>query len=144
MFAAIPPKFSPLGRQSSIHYSTKLNNTHPSLNENLFNEWLGGLIDGNGQFCVSKKGYANLKITMSVKDKSALYEIKHKFGGSIRSISGSNALKYKLHHKKGLIKLIHSVNGLIRNPSRMLQLNKVCVLYNIELKEPKPLTYYNG
>jgi hypothetical protein len=81
---------------------------------------------------------------MSEKDKSALYEIKHKFGGSIRSISGSKKLKYKLHHKKGLIKLINSVNGLIRNPSRMLQLNKLCVLYNIEFKAHKPLTYYNG
>jgi hypothetical protein len=81
---------------------------------------------------------------MSIKDKSVLYEIKHKFGGSIKSISGSNALKYKLHHKKGLIKLIDSVNGLIRNPSRMLQLNKICVLYNIKLKDTKPLTYNNG
>jgi hypothetical protein len=86
----------------------------------------------------------NFKIIMSEKDKSALYEIKHKFGGSIKIMAGSNALKYKLHHKKGLIKLVHSINGLIRNPSRILQLNKVCVLYNIELKAPKPLTYYNG
>lgn len=109
-----------------------------------FNEWLGGLIDGNGQFLVSKKGYANFKIVLSEKDKSILYEIKHKFGGSIKSISGSNSLKYKLHHKKGLIKLVHSINGLIRNPAKLLQLNKVCVLYNIDCKSNTPLTYNNG
>lgn len=129
--------------QSNRHYSVKIDNTQRSESLN-FNEWLSGLIDGDGQFFVSKKGYANFKIIMSEKDKSALYEIKQKFGGSIKSISRSNALKYKLHHKKGLIKLVHSVNGLIRNPPRILELNKVCELYKIELKATKSLTYYNG
>ncbi len=59
-------------------------------------------------------------------------------------MAGGNALKYKLQQIKGLINLINSVNGLIRNPLRMLQLNKLCVKYNIELKEPKPLIYNNG
>jgi hypothetical protein len=122
------------------HYSS--NSSH--FNEKFFNEWLGGLIDVNGQFLVSKKGYANLKITLPEKDKSLLYEIKHKFGGSIKSVSGSNAFKYKLHHKKGLIKLVNSINGLVRNPPKILQLNRVCALYNIELKANIPLTYYNG
>ena len=105
---------------------------------------MAGLIDGDGQFTLTKKGYASLKIIMHERDKAALYEIKHKYGGSIKSMSGSNALKYKLHHKKGLINLINGVNGLIRNPIRMLQLNKICVKYNIKLKEPIPLTYNNG
>ena len=105
---------------------------------------MAGLIDADGHFHCSKKGFASLKIIMSIEDKSALYEIKHKYGGSIKALAGSNALKYKIQHTKGLIKLIDSVNGLIRNPSRMLQLNKICLLYNIKLKDPKPLTYNNG
>jgi len=109
-----------------------------------FNEWLAGLIDGKGQFFVSKKGYANFKIVMKEEDKLALYNLKHKFGGSIKNISSETKLKYKLDHKKGLIQLINSVNGLIRNPARMLELNKVCLLYNIEFKMAKPLTYLNG
>ena len=107
-----------------------------------FNEWLSGLIDGDGKFVRSKKGYANFKIVMDKKDKFALYTLKHKFGGSIKEIS--SGLKYKLAHKEGLIKLINSVNGLIRNPTKMLQLDKVCKLYGIEFEEPKPLTYNNG
>ena len=79
---------------------------------------------------------------MKKEDTLALYSIKHKFGGSIKEIS--SGLKYKLAHKKGLIKLVNSVNGLIRNPSRMLQLNKVCKLYGIKFEISKPLTYYNG
>lgn len=107
-------------------------------------EWLSGLIDGRGQFIISKKGYASLKIIINNNNKSLLYEIKHKLGGSIKSISGSNSLKYKLHDKKGMIKLIKNINGLIRNPSKMIQLNKLCNLYNINFIEPKPLTYNNG
>jgi len=114
------------------------------LKENIFNQWLAGLIDGKGQIIVSKKGYASLKIIMSVKDKSALYEIKHKYGGSIKSIAGGHSLRYKLHHKKGLLNLISGINGLIRNPARILQLNKMCVLYNIKLLEPISLSYFNG
>lgn len=107
-----------------------------------FNEWLSGLIDGDGKFFVSKKGYANFKIVMDKEDKLALYTLKHKYGGSIKEMSSS--LKYKLAHKKGLIKLVKNVNGLIRNPTRMLQLDKISKLYGIELEVPKPLTYYNG
>ncbi len=107
-----------------------------------FNEWLSGLIDGDGKFFVSKKGYANFKIVMDKEDKLALYTLKHKFGGSIKEIS--SGLKYKLAHKEGLIKLVNSVNGLIRNPTKMLQLDKVCKLYGIEFEVSKPLTYYNG
>jgi hypothetical protein len=109
-----------------------------------FHEWLAGLIDGDGQFQTTKKGFASLKIIMNIGDKYPLYLIKHKYGGFVKEIAGSNALKYKLLHPFGLKHLINDVNGLIRNPARMLQLNRICVKYNIKLKEPTPLTYNNG
>ncbi len=112
--------------------------------EDYFFEWLAGIIDGDGYFHLSKKGSARFQITMDIRDKKALYEIKQKLGGSIHSIANANALRYQLSHKKGLIILINGVNGLIRNPIRMLQMNKLCVKYRIEIKYPKPLTYYNG
>lgn len=115
-----------------------------SFPEKLFNEWLAGLIDACGQLSLSKKGYANFKLVVPEKDKSLLYDIKHKYGGSIKSISGSNALKYKLHHKQGLISLVNDINGLIRNPNKILQLNKFCVLYKINLKPNKSLIFNNG
>lgn len=121
-------------------YSTLANQD----NLNKFNQWLAGLIDGDGYFILTKKGYASLEITMDARDKAALYEIKHKYGGSIKPVANANALRYKLRHKKGLIDLINGVNGLIRNPARLLQMNKLCVKYGIELKEALPLTYNNG
>lgn len=109
-----------------------------------FNEWLAGLIDGDGCFQLSKKGYASLEIVMEIRDKHCLYLVKQKFGGAVKVRSGLNHLRYRLHHKSGLLLLINSVNGLIRNPVRMLQLGKICDKYELELIYPEPLTYNNG
>jgi hypothetical protein len=109
-----------------------------------FNEWLAGLIDGHGCFQLSKKGYDSLEIVMEIRDKHCLYLIKQKFGGAVKVRSGLNHLRYRLHHKSGLLLLINSVNGLIRNPVRMLQLGKICDKYELELIYPEPLTYNNG
>ena len=102
------------------------------------------MIDGDGYFNLSKKGSARFIVVMDTRDKQVLYEIKHKFGGSIYTIANANALRYQLSNKKGLISLINAVNGLIRNPTRLLQVNKLCVKYEIELLYAKPLTYNNG
>ena len=124
---------------SKFNYSTFIN----EINEG-FNEWLAGLIDGDGSFLLSKSGSARLYIIMDIRDKGALYEILHKFGGSIKPVAGAKALRYNLSNKKGLVKLIESVNGHIRNPARLLQLNKLCNKYNITLNYAKPLTFKNG
>ena len=122
-----------------VNKSNKKNDKYLS-----FNQWLAGLIDGDGYFILTKKGYSSCEITMDARDVKALYEIKHKYGGTIKPISNANAVRYKLRHKKGLISLINDVNGLIRNPARLLQMNKLCVKYNIELKYPGPLTFNDG
>uniref|UniRef100_UPI0030E441BE hypothetical protein n=1 Tax=Dematophora necatrix TaxID=2751867 RepID=UPI0030E441BE len=139
----INPKLTYTAKRTYITLRS-YSNKSSDLSQISFNEWLSGLIDGKGQFFKSKKGYANFKIVMKEEDKLALYNLKHKFGGSIKKISSETKLKYKLQHKKGLIQLINSVNGLIRNPARMLELNRVCLLYNIEFKMAEPLTYLNG
>ncbi len=120
------------------------NSKDKSIKELAFKQWLAGLIDGDGYFIFTKKGYTSCEITMDNRDKKALYEIKQKYGGSIKPISSANALRYKLRHKKGLIFLINDVNGHLRNPTRLLQINKLCLKYNIELKYPGPLTFNNG
>lgn len=124
-------------------YSTYYHNIKKTI-DNPFNEWLSGLIDGDGYFILTKKGYASCEITMDIRDKKALYEIKQKFGGSIKTVANANALRYKLRHKKGLISLINNINGNIRNPIRLLQMNKLCVKYGIELKYSNSLTFNNG
>jgi hypothetical protein len=121
-----------------------INNLTSDSNSLKFNEWLAGLIDGDGYFILTKKNYVSCEICMDIRDKKALYEVKHKYGGSIKPVSGAKALKYKLRNRKGLLCLINNINGLIRNPIRLLQINKICDKYKIDLKYPQPLTYYNG
>jgi len=109
-----------------------------------FNQWLGGLIDGAGCFLLSKKGYASLEIVVELRDKRCLYEIKQAFGGAVQLRAGDNHLRYRLHNRPGLLKLIAAINGQIRNPVRLAQLNKICDKYGIPLIFPAPLTYRDG
>ncbi len=139
------------GLNLSIYETNKLFNSSSDVLNNStgpdslkFNEWLAGLIDGDGHFILTKKGYVSCEICMDIRDKKALYLVKHKYGGSIKPVSGAKALKYKLRNKNGLVHLINDINGLIRNPTRLLQINKLCNKYVIDLKYPKPLTYNNG
>lgn len=107
-------------------------------------EWLAGLIDGDGCFQLTKKGYASLEIIMDIRDEHALQIIKNIYGGSIKLRSGANALRYRLHHKSGLLNLINDVNGLIRNSNRLVQLKKICDKYQINFIFPEELNYENG
>jgi hypothetical protein len=109
-----------------------------------FKQWLAGLIDGDGCFSLSKKGYASLEITMDIRDERALQAVKNVYGGSIKLRSNAKALRYRLHHKEGLLCLINDVNGHIRNPNRLVQLNKICIKYDLGLILPEKLTYDNG
>ena len=123
----------------SIHNLS--NNSYKDLR---FKQWLAGLIDGAGCFLLSKKGYASIEITMDIRDERALQAVKNVYGGSIKLRSGANALRYRLHNKEGLLNLINDVNGHIRNPIRLIQLNYICVKYDIIIKYPEKLTYNNG
>jgi hypothetical protein len=81
---------------------------------------------------------------MDIRDEHALQIIKNVYGGSIKLRSGANALRYRLHHKSGLLSLINDINGNIRNSHRLVQLNKICIKYELNLIYPKPLIYNNG
>ena len=109
-----------------------------------FKEWLAGLIDGDGYFLLSKNGYNSCEITMDARDKKVLYLVQHVYGGRVKQMSKAQAFKYKLRNRAGLIALINDVNGLVRNPARLLQMNKLCVKFNIELQYSNNLTFNNG
>ena len=81
---------------------------------------------------------------MDIRDEHALMIIKNHYGGSIKLRSGANALRYRLHHKSGLLRLIKDVNGNIRNSNRLLQLSRICDKYDLNLIYPDKLTYNNG
>jgi hypothetical protein len=81
---------------------------------------------------------------MDIRDEHALQIVKNVYGGSIKLRSGANALRYRLHHKEGILRVINDVNGLIRNSNRLVQLNQICDKYGISLIYPDKLNYDNG
>jgi hypothetical protein len=81
---------------------------------------------------------------MDIRDERALQAVKNVYGGSIKLRSNANALRYRLHHKEGLLNLINDVNGKIRNPHRLIQLNNICIKYGLILIYPNKLTKDDG
>ena len=81
---------------------------------------------------------------MPLNDEYTLRYIQNKLGGSIKLRSGAKAVRYRLHNKEGMIKLVNRINGKIRHTSRLKQLSLVCVALGIELKMPDKLHYKHG
>lgn len=125
-------------------YLVGISETTRETSNDKFNEWLAGLIDGDGYLNVSKEGYTSCEITVALNDEKALQQIKQKFGGSIKLRSGVKAVRYRLHNREGMINLINAVNGNIRNSKRLPQLHKVCSILNIKIIKPIPLKKNNN
>lgn len=130
------------------HYNIRyysLNNKQKELSDKKFNEWLAGLIDGNGYFQQRKiNNLFSLSITMDLRDERCLYIIKQRLGGNVKLLKNKKAVRYHLHHKDGIINLAQRINGLIRTPTRINQFKILCDTYNIKYIKPRPLTFDNG
>ena len=106
--------------------------TQKNIQEIKFNQWLAGLIDGDGYLLVTKDGYSGCEITVALEDEQILRVIQNKIGGRVKLRSGVKAIRYRLNQRKGMINLITRINGFIRNSRRLPQLHKVCQILNIE------------
>ena len=104
-------------------------------------QWIAGLIDGDGNFYVSRKGYVEISVVMEARDIACLYKLKQRYGGSVKATSHAKAVRFRLHHMQGVQQVIKDVNGLIQNPVRYLQLKKVCIIYNIDVLPSVQLDY---
>ena len=61
--------------------------------KNYFNQWLAGLIDGDGSLQVSKAGYTSCEITVALADERLLRIIQNKLAGSIKPRAGAQAIR---------------------------------------------------
>jgi hypothetical protein len=77
---------------------------------------------------------------MEPRDIACLYKIKNRYGGSIKATSHVAAVRYRLHHLAGITTVINDLNGLLYNPVRIAQFQKICSLYI----PCNPLEYNNG
>lgn len=113
-------------------------------NDVLWNQWLAGLIDGDGCFFISKQGQISLEITVACDDAVMLQQIKQKTGGVVKLRSGSKSVRLRIFRKQQLIDVIHRVNGHIRLEVRQQQLKKVCSRLNLVFLQPSSLVLPNG
>jgi hypothetical protein len=81
---------------------------------------------------------------MDIRDEHALQIVKNVYGGSIKLVRGEKAIRYSLRHKEGFLALVQDVNGEIRNSKRLLQLNKICLKYELSLIHSENLQFENG
>lgn len=123
-------------------YSFKINNKYSSNIK--FNQWLAGLIDGDGYLGITQKKYTTCEITVGIEDEKMLRQIQNKFKGSIKLRSGAKTLRYRLNNKEDMIKLINAINGNIRHSKRLIQLEQVCNILNIKCIKPYPLDINNS
>ncbi|OWZ25828.1 hypothetical protein C358_07073 [Cryptococcus neoformans MW-RSA852] len=86
--------------------------------------WIAGVIDGDGYFGISKLGHVSLEVVMELRDEACLYKLKHRYGGSVKATSHAKALRFRLHHKAGILAVINDLNGLLYNPVRIQQFQK--------------------
>ena len=104
-------------------------------------QWIAGVIDGDGNFHISKKGYVELSVVMEPRDIACLYKLKQRYGGSVKATSHAKAVRFRLHNLKGILQVIKDINGLIQNPVRFAQFKKICKIYQVETNFKIPLNY---
>lgn len=99
-----------------------------------FSYWLAGLIDGDGYLGVSKKNYTSCEITVGENKLNLLTIIKKNLGGKISKRVKAKAYRWRLHNKKSMETLVHTINGKLLLDSKKIQLQKLCKLLNIKYK----------
>lgn len=100
-----------------------------------FSFWLAGLIDGDGTLNISKKGYVSCEIVLHKKEIQTLYFIKSIMGGSV-SEKTDKGVRWRLHNKPGILKLINLINGKLLLKSQKLE--QICNLYHIPVNINTP------
>ena len=103
---------------------------------NNWNQWLAGLIDGDGYFYVDTGNIARCEITVGIDDEYMLQKIKNIIPGSLKLRSGTKAVRLRISSKESMLNLIERVNGKIRYPVREKQLQIVCNHFQVPYLEP--------
>lgn len=58
--------------------------------------------------------------------------------------AGLNSVRWRLHHKAGILSLCNDVNGFLRHPTRLLQFEKVCIVLCLQKKDSDNLNPNHG
>nr|QUO99181.1 putative LAGLIDADG homing endonuclease [Oedogonium sp. HN1801B] len=98
-----------------------------------WNEWLAGIIDGDGYFYFNKKEKSvSFEVTTHITDAKILYNIKNILGGgSVKLRANTQSMRYRVKERKILTDIINRINGKLYNQRRLAQFDHACSLVNI-------------
>lgn len=102
--------------------------------EEYFNNWFAGVIDGDGNFDVRKNNkFKCFRIKLHNRDIRILTRIQNFLHiGKIKNVKKKPYALYIVSNKEDLLKIVHRVNGKIR--LKVYSFRKVCEIFNIEFK----------
>lgn len=128
----------------NFHYCVSVKSTpHSNIS---FNEWLAGIIDGDGYFVNIHNKYPSLTIDMERKNLSLLESIYNQVGGILMTDikNRPNVVRLTIRKRANMIDVVNRINGNIRNSVRVPQFKMVCSTLNIPFISPIPLTIDNA
>jgi ubiquinol-cytochrome c reductase cytochrome b subunit len=106
-----------------------------------FYQWLAGLIEADGCFCISKKNYVSCEITVNSRKIKSLYKIKKYFFGRISHRKNTNSFRWRLHKKQHVKHLLNSVNGYVY--LKVDKFKEVLNLFDLKFKQHE-FSFYNA
>lgn len=114
-------------------------------NQDNWNEWFAGVIDGDGYFYINKNNEISFELTTSISDIRILNNIKNKLSaGSIKLRSGSKSVRYRIKQTQIIRQIVYLINGKLHNPKRLQQFQSVCNILNIKFISSLPIINSNN
>lgn len=123
---------------------TKCNFPRLCDNNALDPDWLAGLIDGDGSFQLSKAGYGSLEVTVASRDQSLLYHCREIYGGKLKLRAGATSLRWRVHDRVNLKRILTVVNGRLHNFARKQQFERLAHAYSICPNAEMPFTWQSS
>lgn len=97
-----------------------------------WNQWLAGLVDGDGCFYLNLKEIS-FEVTTHATDVRVLYNIKNTLkAGSVKLRSNSQSVRYRVKQRAAILDIVNRLNGKLYNKARIEQFKKVCELLNVQ------------
>jgi hypothetical protein len=131
-----------LKRVISINFSTLSSSetTRVTSPEKNFYYWFAGLIDGAGNFYISKNNVLSCEICLRLSDIQVLYKIKQIFFGTILTRKKLNNSRWRISKQSQLEFLISKIQDKIVSKKIYEQLQKVIKLIDLKLIKTIPST----
>jgi len=107
--------------------------------DQIFNEWLAGVLDGDGCFYINKDKVVSIEITVATEDSRILHHIKDIIGGgAVKPRSGSRSVRYRIASQSDVVKILTRVSGEIR--IRTEKYKEACTIMGVPYKPAGVLT----